>query len=528
MIKPLYGLLFLALITQAACSEPTPAMRATSTPSIATTPETTNASTELPVPLQTVTEMLATPTAIGTPGNGEAKTQTSSLRFSSESDREALIALYEATGGPNWSNDEHWLSGLDIKYWHGVTVGSDGQVTKLFLHDNGLEGKIPPELGDLSNLRMLDLSVNRLEGEIPPELGSLTNLEELNIFWNQLTGEIPPELGNLVNLEVLYLSGNRLSGQIPPELGKLHRLVELRMNDNALTGCIPDSLQILHYLPEDVNLPFCAPAVHSETEMVGERADYLGPNTEWIDPLLVTMLYEQAAGKAPTDMVRLGIGRDTRISVEPPLETFIEDSGGTPEGEYIWLMPVSLVPSVICRPDVIAAGLVGSDGTLSWESREQSYHNLNAVLNDVVVAHQGGMPENQAVLYALYVRGNAIAVDVQIRDSEMEDSVRAWLADRNIYAIPKTTAYADYFDVHVMLPVGRILALAERFPEAYLGAADIMGQGIPMLRSQWQPEALLFERQATQQYVAPGSDTGQTQEVLVPAPCSPASAGMAK
>ena len=36
-----------------------------------------------------------------------------------------------------------------------------------------------------------------------------------------MTGEIPPELGNLASLELLDLSGNQLTGEIPPELANL-------------------------------------------------------------------------------------------------------------------------------------------------------------------------------------------------------------------------------------------------------------------------------------------------------------------
>ncbi len=44
-----------------------------------------------------------------------------------------------------------------------------------------------------------------MNGEIPPELGNLTNLTELNLHENLLSGEIPPHLGNLTNLQYLHL-----------------------------------------------------------------------------------------------------------------------------------------------------------------------------------------------------------------------------------------------------------------------------------------------------------------------------------
>ena len=165
-----------------------------------------------------------------------------------ETDREALVALYNATDGPNWANENYWLSGASIGEWSGVTTDDNGRVTWLYLSENRLSGEIPPELGSLSNLESLELAQNRLSGEIPPELGNLANLEEMNLWVNQLSGEIPPELGSLANLEDLYLSGNELSGEIPSELGNLSNLESLFLSDNRLSGEIPSELSSLSNL----------------------------------------------------------------------------------------------------------------------------------------------------------------------------------------------------------------------------------------------------------------------------------------
>ena len=165
-----------------------------------------------------------------------------------ETDREALVALYNATDGPNWANENYWLSGASIGEWDGVTTDDNGRVTWLYLSENRLSGEIPPELGSLSNLESLELAQNRLSGEIPSELGNLANLEEMYLWVNQLSGEIPPELGSLANLEDLYLSGNELSGEIPSELGNLSNLESLFLSDNQLSGEIPSELSSLSNL----------------------------------------------------------------------------------------------------------------------------------------------------------------------------------------------------------------------------------------------------------------------------------------
>ena len=48
-------------------------------------------------------------------------------------DREALSALYNAAGGPDWSRTDYWLTDEPLNEWYGVTTGEDGRVTELNL-----------------------------------------------------------------------------------------------------------------------------------------------------------------------------------------------------------------------------------------------------------------------------------------------------------------------------------------------------------------------------------------------------------
>ena len=157
-------------------------------------------------------------------------------------DRAALVALYDATGGANWTNSANWKTTEPLSRWYGVATDSDGRVTRLFLNFNQLTGPIPAELGDLTNLQRLYLDDNRLSGAIPAELGDLTSLQQLYLDGNDLSGAIPAELGDLTNLQRLYLHENRLSGAIPAELGDLTNLWFLYLDDNRLSGAIPAEL----------------------------------------------------------------------------------------------------------------------------------------------------------------------------------------------------------------------------------------------------------------------------------------------
>ena len=164
-------------------------------------------------------------------------------------DRKALVALYNATDGPNWKNNANWLSDEPLNSWHGVSV-RNGRVTRLNLSENQLTGSIPAELGNLDQLGRLYLYSNQLAGSIPAELGNLGRLNTLYLFDNQLTGSIPAELSNLDYLEALGLSHNQLTGSIPVELGKLPILDFLNLSHNQLSGPIPAELGNLDNLNE--------------------------------------------------------------------------------------------------------------------------------------------------------------------------------------------------------------------------------------------------------------------------------------
>ena len=166
------------------------------------------------------------------------------------SDRDFLEIFYNATRGSNWARNDNWLTDAPLRDWYGVEVNSEGRVSALVLTHNNLSGRVPPEVGNLTELERLNLAsydvlgraYNNLTGPIPPELGNLAKLTVLNLHRNDLTGPIPPELGNLANLMGLDLRYNNLIGQIPPELGNLAKLDGLGVEGNNLTGPIPPEL----------------------------------------------------------------------------------------------------------------------------------------------------------------------------------------------------------------------------------------------------------------------------------------------
>ncbi|MCH2082132.1 MAG: T9SS type A sorting domain-containing protein, partial [Saprospiraceae bacterium] len=162
----------------------------------------------------------------------------------------ALVDLYNATDGPNWTNS--WDLDQPMETWFGLVFTAEGCVEEIALGVNNLLGTLPASLGTLSQIQRLYLFENELSGNLPAELGNAATLQQIFIYSNQFDGNLPAQWSSLINLEGLSLFNNNLSGVIPEEWGSLQSLLELYLNSNQLSGNIPvsfiglASLEILH------------------------------------------------------------------------------------------------------------------------------------------------------------------------------------------------------------------------------------------------------------------------------------------
>ncbi|GLU05344.1 hypothetical protein SLE2022_224470 [Rubroshorea leprosula] len=118
-------------------------------------------------------------------------------------------------------------------------IGLSSLSLGLGLARNNLTGPLPPEVGNLKNLILLDISENKLSGEIPNTIGSCVQLESLNLAGNFFLGKIPPSFENLKSIQDLNLSRNNLSGQIPSFLGELDYALYINLSFNNFEGEVP-------------------------------------------------------------------------------------------------------------------------------------------------------------------------------------------------------------------------------------------------------------------------------------------------
>src|SRR4030042_4434665 len=122
-------------------------------------------------PPPTETQVLATktlPPPTDTPAMPtltlEQSRTASSINEIPQTEREALVALYNSTGGNNWTDNTNWWVTNTPSNWYGLTV-SDRHIIRIKLSDNQLTGTIPLEIGNLNALESLDFNNNEISGD---------------------------------------------------------------------------------------------------------------------------------------------------------------------------------------------------------------------------------------------------------------------------------------------------------------------------------------------------------------------------
>eukprot|EP00253_Pinus_taeda_P027389 PITA_27389 len=170
--------------------------------------------------------------------------------LSNASDQEALLGFMSSiTYDPYQSLLTSWKPNVSFCQWTGVICsGRRHRVVSLNVSSMGLQGTISPLLGNLSFLRMLDLSNNNFHGHIPYQFGNLFRLNTLYLFLNQLQGSIPPTLGRCRSLRIISMETNNLTGTIPSWLGNISSLEYINLGRNNLHGSIPSELGMLSQL----------------------------------------------------------------------------------------------------------------------------------------------------------------------------------------------------------------------------------------------------------------------------------------
>ncbi|GFP94630.1 putative disease resistance rpp13-like protein 1 [Phtheirospermum japonicum] len=124
-------------------------------------------------------------------------------------------------------------------------IGNLINLRHLDLSENESLKELPREIGNLINLRHLDLNSNESLEELPREIGNLINLRHLDLNNNESLEELPREIGNLINLRYLDLSSNGSLKELPREMWSLVNLRHLDLSYNTSLKELPREMENL-------------------------------------------------------------------------------------------------------------------------------------------------------------------------------------------------------------------------------------------------------------------------------------------
>ncbi|WCJ23669.1 Leucine-rich repeat transmembrane protein kinase [Euphorbia peplus] len=117
-------------------------------------------------------------------------------------------------------------------------VGNWTKLTRLDLQGTSMEGPIPASISLLTNLKELRISDLSGPSSKIPDLQAMKNLELLVLRNCLINDIIPMYLGELSNLKTIDLTFNRLTGTIPNTLPG-EKLEYMFLTNNSLTGQVP-------------------------------------------------------------------------------------------------------------------------------------------------------------------------------------------------------------------------------------------------------------------------------------------------
>lgn len=107
---------------------------------------------------------------------------------------EILKLFYAATDGEKWDTQSTWrMDNIPTCEKRGITCDSAGNILEIHLAGLDISGTIPPAVGFLKYLRVLNLADNQFTGNLPLEL-KFPPLLQLDVSGNMLAGSIPQGL----------------------------------------------------------------------------------------------------------------------------------------------------------------------------------------------------------------------------------------------------------------------------------------------------------------------------------------------
>ncbi|RHN41098.1 putative protein kinase RLK-Pelle-LRR-XII-1 family [Medicago truncatula] len=159
---------------------------------------------------------------------------------------------YLELSGNHISNLPKSIGNLTSEFFSAESCGIDGNIPQevgnmtnlllLSIFGNNISGPIPGTFKGLQKLQYLDLSSNGLQGSFIEEFCEMKSVGELYLDNNKLSGVLPTCLGNMTSIIRLYIGSNSLNSKIPSSLWSVIDILELDLSSNAFIGNLPTEI----------------------------------------------------------------------------------------------------------------------------------------------------------------------------------------------------------------------------------------------------------------------------------------------
>ncbi|GMH48010.1 hypothetical protein TL16_g10284 [Triparma laevis f. inornata] len=202
-------------------------------------------------------------------GGGARSNTASNQNTTLKEDIATILECYQAMGGNQVTlregagNDYTKWTGLELKSmrvqkvkWCNINLegalppnfGNLSELQVLHIYSNSLRSQIPWSLCRLANLTSLSISNNKFYGPLPKAIGNLKNLTQLFAFNNGITGTLPESIYQCIELRMIDLSNNSIEGRLSSDIVNLQHLSELHLNSNKFSGDVPAELGLVEKL----------------------------------------------------------------------------------------------------------------------------------------------------------------------------------------------------------------------------------------------------------------------------------------
>uniref|UniRef100_A0A804IHU9 Disease resistance R13L4/SHOC-2-like LRR domain-containing protein n=1 Tax=Musa acuminata subsp. malaccensis TaxID=214687 RepID=A0A804IHU9_MUSAM len=396
-------------------------------------------------------------------------------------------------------------TGEDCCGWRGVACDhTTGHVTKLDLHypytydkwdiSDIMEtmggSKVNPSLQELKHLKYLDLSMNNFShAPVPKMIASLVHLKYLNLSYAMLDGLIPPQFGNLSNLHYLDLRGWYDDHLHVNDLDWLSHIPSLKYLDMSLVDlskatnwlCIINSiptLEVLHLKNADLPyVPSPLPTFNLTTIAtldLSRNSNITSAMLRWLsNATSLEYLLLSGCKSLTIESLQVALGALSNLKELDLSHNFLK-------GEILGILN-NVSSRGLKQLDLSRNYLSGDIPQTLWNLRHLEYLDLSRNAN--VTGHIPAVPGNLMSLRYLYLRRNLITGEIPPSIGNLTNLVFLDLSFNNIVgSIPETIGalihmevlYLDHNQVSGEIPA--TIGVLQNLHELHLGGNSIIGQ----------------------------------------------------